>query len=101
MAFHTTEYDLDPEGTAMDNWGTVLFKKRHILDLKSRLEALGHTLYTVNFNPGEGVLDRFVDVPPFEHQPRSDLHYVAAPHLRISVDGFTATSIGLLIKAKD
>jgi SAM-dependent methyltransferase len=99
IAVHTTEFNLDETGETIDDWGTVLFQRRHIEDLRQRLEAAGHQMLPVDFSVGSGVMDQFVDVPPFAHQPHPALAYPAAPHLRISVDGFVATSIGIIIRA--
>ena len=100
VAVHTTEFNLYADGPTIDDWPTVLFQKGHIEALRDRLAGRGHRLLDLSFDPGTGVLDRFVDVPPFEHQPRSSLHYAAAPHIKLSVDGFPVTSIGLIIQAK-
>jgi SAM-dependent methyltransferase len=100
IAVHTTEFNLDGTGETIDNWATVLFQRRHIEDLVNRLAAEGHRLYKVDYHTGQGVLDQFIDVPPFSHQDRVRLQYPDPPHLRISVDGFPATSIGLIAQAR-
>ena len=100
IAVHTTEFNLYADGPTIDHWPTVLFQRSHIEDLRRRLADRGHHLADPCFDPGDGVLDRFIDVPPFEHQPRSTLHYAPAPHIKLSVDGFPVTSIGLIIKAR-
>lgn len=99
IAVHTTEFNLYDDGPTIDDWPTVLFQRQHIEALRDRLAAKGHRMLEPSFDPGSGVLDRFVDVPPFEHQPRSTLHYEHTPHLKLSVDGFPVTSIGLIILA--
>ena len=100
LAIHTTEFNLDGTGETIDNWATVLFQRRHIEDLATRLAVEGHRLYEVDFDTGEGVLDQFIDVPPFSHQDSIRLQYPDPPHLRLSVDGFPATSIGLIAQAR-
>jgi SAM-dependent methyltransferase len=99
IAVHTTEFSLDNTNETIDDWGTVLYQQRHIEDLGRRLEKAGHRMLPVDFRSGSGVMDQFVDVPPFAHQPHPMLSYPVAPHLRISVDGFVATSIGIIIRA--
>ena len=99
IAVHTTEFNLDTIGDTIDDWGTVLFQRRHIEELGRRLAAAGHTMLPVDYASGAGVMDQFVDVPPFAHQPYPMLSYPSPPHLRLSVDGFVATSIGLIIRA--
>ena len=99
IAIHTTEFNLDGTGDTIDNWATVLFQKQHIDDLATRLTVEGHRLYEIEYDTGEGVLDQFIDVPPFSHQDSIRLQYPDPPHLRLSVDGFPATSIGLIAQA--
>jgi hypothetical protein len=98
IAIHTTEFNLDDGGETIDDWGTVLFQRRHIDDLAAHIATAGHHLCNVDYNTGDGVLDQFIDVPPFP-QDRSSLRYPEAPHLRLSVDGFPVTSIGLIARA--
>lgn len=95
---HTTEYNLDQIGPTIDNWGTVLFQRKHIEQLAVRLAAAGHELVELDLTPGSDILDGIVDVPPFLHHPRSDAAYPRAPHLVVSVDGKPSTSLGLLIR---
>lgn len=96
IAVHTTEYNIDAEET-IDNWPTVLFQRRHIEDLAARIAAVGDRIDEVSFDSGGGVLDQFVDLPPWDGLYRGDLTLPQTPHLRLSVDGFPATSIGLII----
>jgi len=88
IAVHTTEFNLE-DGDTIDNWPTVLFQRRHIEMLVERLTAAGHTVAPLDFSEGNGVLDGFVDIPPW--LPRSDAV------LKLSVDGFRCTSVGIII----
>jgi SAM-dependent methyltransferase len=99
VAVHTAEFNLDSGEETIDNWPTVLFKRRHIDALANRLGALGHELVTVDYDAGSDVLDGFVDVPPYSIAPDALLRYPDVPHLRLSVDQFPATSIGLIVRA--
>ena len=100
VAVHTTEYNLQEDGPTVDNWPTVLFQKRHIEALRERVAARGARLLEIDFDAGEGVLDGFVDVPPYAHAAPGWLRYPEAPHLRLSFGGFPVTSIGLVIRAE-
>jgi SAM-dependent methyltransferase len=97
IAVHTTEFNLELTGETVDNWITVLFQRRHIEALAERLARNGHTLEAVDYDAGSGVLDGFVDLPPFG--AASHMRHPSSPHLRVSVEGFAATSIGLIIRA--
>ncbi len=101
VAVHTTEYNLQEDRPTIDNWPTVLFQKKHIEALGQRVAALGARLLEVDFDVGGGVLDGFVDVPPYAHSAPGWLRYPDAPHLKLSFGGFPVTSIGLIIRAED
>lgn len=98
LAVHTTEFNTDPDGPTPSRGTTVLYQRRHIEALGERLARAGHHLLPVDFAGGEGLLDRFVDLPPF-HNPDGSQAVPDAPHLRLSLRGHVATSIGLIIRA--
>ncbi len=99
VAVHTTEFRLDGDGPRLDNWATVLFGRPDMEALAARLAARGHQMTTIDYGPGQGVLDNYIDVPPYGRQAMEGLPPIFAPHLRLSVDGIPATSIGLIIRA--
>lgn len=101
IAIHTTEFNfLDDEHT-IDNWGTVLFQKRHFQALHDRLTAEGHKVAPLDFDVGVRPMDRFIDVPPFAHDwPKfmAGQWEQGSVHIKLSVDGFAATCFGLIIQ---
>lgn len=99
VAVHTTEFNTDPDGPTPSRGETVLYQRRHIEALGARLAALGHEMLPVDYDGGSGVLDRFVDLPPYA-KPDGSLAVEDAPHLRLSFRGHVATSIGLIIRAR-
>jgi len=99
VAVHTTEFRLDGEGPRLDNWNTVLFGRQDMEALAARLAERGHVMAPIDYGPGRGVLDGYVDVPPYGRQRMDGFVLPVAPHLRLSVDGIPATSIGLVIRA--
>jgi SAM-dependent methyltransferase len=99
IAVHTTEFNLAAEGPTIEGGTTVLFQRRHIEQLGDRLAAAGHELLPVDFDTGDGVLDRFIDLPPFA-TPDGTLTVPDTPHLRLSFGPHVATSIGLIIRAR-
>lgn len=99
IAVHTTEFNLDAGVETIDNWPTVLFRRHHFEALAAELAAGGHEMVPINYDAGSGVLDMFIDTPPFPHDPHPMLSYPDCPHLRLNVDGFPATSIGIIIRA--
>jgi SAM-dependent methyltransferase len=99
IAVHTTEYNLREDGPTIDNWSTVLFQRRHFEELGRRLARRGFQLLDLDFDPGSGVLDGFVDIPPFARQLPPGPPDPKVPHLKLGIDGFPATSIALIIRA--
>lgn len=98
IAVHTTELNLDEAGETLERGNTVLYQRRHLEALADRLAALGHTMLAFDHQPVTGVMDQFVDVPPFE-PGRIPLGPLSPPHLRLSVAGFPATSAGIVVIA--
>jgi hypothetical protein len=95
VSVHTMEFNIH-DGDTIDNWPTVLFQKRHLLDLAERLKNRGFSVYDFDFDTGQGILDGFVDLPPFFEQqyPLQNSH----AHLKLSIDGFVCTSFGFIVK---
>lgn len=85
VAVHTTEFNLSSNFTTLEAHNLVLFRRFDIESLVARVRAAGATLVPVNFNPGSEPIDRHYDVPPY-----------ANTHLRIQLDRYVFTSIGLI-----
>lgn len=94
VAVHTTEFNLEG-GPTIDNWPTVLFQKEHIDEVLRRAEEMGCTARPLDVSAGDGILDGLVDVPPWSH---AVLGKRGMPHLKLSVDGFVCTSVGIIIR---
>jgi SAM-dependent methyltransferase len=87
LAVHTTSVCLNSEDATVEAHNLAFYRKKDILDLQSRLVAEGHSIAPISFEQGNGVLDHFVDHPP----------YGTKAHLLFELLGFVATSIGLII----
>jgi len=87
-AVHTTEYNVSSDNETVDNLGTVLFRKQDFEALAARLRAKGHEVAEMDWNAGEGPVDRYLDMPPYRHDP----------HLKMMLMGFTTTSIGVIVR---
>ena len=100
LAVHTTEYNIDPNGPTIDNWATVLFQKHHFEELAASLRAEGHFVAPLDFDLGTGVLDRFIDLPPWSHDLPPELNELIGhpAHLKLGVDGFVCTCFGILVR---
>ncbi|MGE3916679.1 MAG: hypothetical protein AB7F78_13365 [Hyphomicrobiaceae bacterium] len=100
IAVHTTEFNFLNDAQTIDNWATVLFQRRHFEEISARLRSQGHAVARLDFDIGNGPMDRFVDLPPYEH----DLQGAAlrwangTQHLKLMLDGFASTCFGLIVK---
>ena len=87
IAVHTTEFNLSSNDDTVFEGGCVIFRRRDIDRLAQRVTSQGHRIcldYTEGTLPG----DLHVDVPP----------YTQSPHLRLLLQGFVSTSIGLVVQ---
>ncbi|HEX2576655.1 MAG TPA: hypothetical protein VHK88_09935 [Aquihabitans sp.] len=88
VAIHTTEFNLSSDDATIDHGSVVLYRRRDLEAFTARMEAAGHEVAALDLAPGTGVLDEFVDVPPF----------VDDPHIRIALRGHVGTSVALVIR---
>jgi SAM-dependent methyltransferase len=88
VACHTTEYNVSSNGVTVETGGTVLFRRRDLEAFAERLAARGHAVAPFDFDTGLLPLDRYVDVPPFRPEP----------HLKLLIDGFACTSVGIIVR---
>ena len=89
IAVHTTEYNMYSDDLTFESGVLSLFRKSDILQIIERLEKLGNHVYPMDWHYGTGVVDEFIDMPPFS---KKDMH------LRLYLEGFPCTSIGLIIQ---
>ncbi len=90
FAIHTTEFNCQSNDDTLKSGGTVLFRQRDILELEARLKNAGHQI-SLNLNPGDRKLDRYIDLPPYSDNR----------HLKLQLKKYVATSIGIIVqKAK-
>jgi 2-polyprenyl-3-methyl-5-hydroxy-6-metoxy-1,4-benzoquinol methylase len=87
IAVHTTEFNLSSNNKTLYKGGTVIFRKKDIDKLVDMLHKEGHEIY-VNYNPGSSEVDKYVDIPP----------YTGDAHLKLQIQKYVSTSIGLIIK---
>jgi hypothetical protein len=84
VAVHTTEFLVTGNAT-VETGGTVVYRRREIEDLATRLRRAGHHI-DVDYRLGTTPDDVHVDVPPY-----SDVH------LRTRLGGYVTTSLALVI----
>nr|OEJ80217.1 hypothetical protein A5482_06940 [Cyanobacterium sp. IPPAS B-1200] len=102
IAVHTTEFNYTNEPETIDDWVTVIFQQKHIEQLANELKTNGYDVAPLDFSVGDGVLDRFIDVPPYavgegwlNKESWQDVNQ--SVHLKLSVDGIPCTCVGLII----
>lgn len=100
VAVHTTEFEISEQQPPIDDWPTVLFQRRHIVDLAERLRTSGHLVAPLDLSLGAGPLDRFVDVPPWSHDlPAHFQDWLGEPlHLKVAIEGRAATCLGIIVR---
>lgn len=100
IAVHTTEHNLDATGGTLERGPTVLYQRRHLERLAARLEAAGHAMLPLDDAAGAAqVFDRFVDLPPYPHEPSPFGPFHGPPHLRLALEGYPVTSVGIVARA--
>lgn len=93
VAVHTTEFNMDHRDT-LDTAGLALFQRRHIEAVIATLQTAGHAVADADFDAGDGFLDRFVDLPPWQ----SELYAGPEFHLKAAIAGYRCTSFGLIVR---
>ena len=90
IAVHTTELNVSSDTATIAKGHTVLYRRSDLQALAQRLEGAGHEVAALDLASGHGVLDTYVDVPP----------YVDAPHLRLLYRNFVTTSVALVVRRR-
>lgn len=101
VAVHTTEFNFMNDRETIDNWPTVLFQRQHLEGLAQRLSAQGHKIAPLDFDIGSGPIDRFIDLPPYDHDLVGHVGRSwggSANHLKLMLDCFASTCFGLIIQ---
>ncbi len=88
IAVHTTELNCDSDESTIETGNSVVYRKRDLLELASRLSAEGHAIEPFDFSLGDTEADRYVDEPP----------YKGRTHLKLRVGPYASTSFGLIIR---
>ncbi|MBI3416694.1 MAG: tetratricopeptide repeat protein [Verrucomicrobia bacterium] len=94
VAVHTTEFNLSSNDATLESGETVLYRRRDIEEIASAIAAehgIAVSRIELNFDPGSGPVDRYIDVPPYSTHPQLN-------HLKLLLGNFVCTSIGLLFQ---
>ena len=91
VAVHTTEFNLSSNDETLAVGPSVIYRLRDIEDMIQRLRSQGHHVEPLDIDPGDHEVDRFVDLPPYSGPG-------GIKHLRLDLEGFASTSLGLIIR---
>lgn len=86
VAVHTTEFNLQSEHETLEHPALCLLRKGDIEQVIHELVQDGHQVEPLNLWPGARPVDEHIDLPPF-----------SLPHLKLELEGFLTTSIGLIV----
>jgi hypothetical protein len=89
-AVHTTEYNISSNDETQENESTVIYRHKDIEKIVTDLRNEGHFVEELDFSLGGLPEDFAVDIEP--HQQKI--------HLKLQVDKYVVTSIGLIIQKK-
>jgi hypothetical protein len=89
LSVHTTEFNLTSNSDTVTEGATVYWRRRDFESVAERLRAEGHFVEPLDFYQGDGVLDHFVDTPPYS---------TSEPHLRLLLSQYACTSMGLVVR---
>lgn len=91
VACHTTELNLSSNVETVETGRTVLYRRKDLEEFHERVRSLGHWIEPFVIPPMATPIDHHVDIPPYDHNP----------HLKLMLEGFVTTSIGVMIRRKD
>lgn len=86
ISVQTTEFNLSSNDRTIDAPGLCLFRKQDFEIVIDELTRAGHTVEPLNLWPGVTAVDEHIDLPPY-----------SLPHLKLELQGYLTTSIGLII----
>lgn len=89
-AVHTTEYNISSNDDTQDHNDTVVYRQRDIDAIVNELRAEGHFVEELDYSMGGLPEDFQVDI----HPHRQDVH------LKLQLDKYVVTSMGLIIRKK-
>ena len=88
VAVHTTEFNLSSNDKTLEQPECSIYRRQDIERCRDILSSDGFELAPINLNTGVDSVDRYVDVPP----------YSMSPHIRLDLESYVVTSIGIIIR---
>ena len=88
VACHTTELNLSSNTDTIETGVTVLYRRKDLEVFCNRIRDLGHEIEPIFIPAPATPIDHHVDIPPYDHNP----------HLKLLLEGFVTTSVGIFIR---
>ncbi len=88
VAIHTTEFNVSSNTNTVESGHTVIYRRQDLEQLIDDVRAMGHQMSDLKVAPDSLVIDNYVDTPPFSQ----------FPHLKLMLEGYVSTSVGLVIR---
>jgi len=96
IAVHTTEFNFASNGPTIDGGPTVLFRKKDFEEIGAAIYENGDVPSDMTFDVGDGPIDNFVDVPPYDYTDENwEVKDPRVNHLKLSLSGYPTTCYGL------
>lgn len=90
IAVHTTEFNLSSNEETLEHPQLSIFRRRDMEELEARLKSAGHDVSPFDWSAGPGFAETVVDLPP----------YSATPHLKLQLDRYDCTSVGIIVRKR-
>jgi hypothetical protein len=90
VAVHTTEFNLSSNDDTVESTDLSIFRRRDMEELATRLTAAGHEVSPFDWTSGPGFAETVIDLPP----------YKTSPHLKLQVEQYACTSVGIIVRKK-
>lgn len=90
VAVHTTEFNLSSNKETLESEQVSIYRRFDMERLVEKLLAAGHEVEPFDWRPGNGILDHYIDLPP----------YRSFPHLKLRIEQYTCTSVGLIARKR-
>jgi hypothetical protein len=99
VAVHTTEYNLSSNSDTVLSGPSVVFRTSDFERIAENLRKDGHEI-SLCFKLGDTAADEYVAIPPYNYGGLLRSMRGITPHLylRLLIDGYIATSYGLIVK---
>jgi len=90
VAVHTTEFNLSSNDETVETPSVSIFRRRDMDELAARLTAAGHDVSPFDWSGGPGFAETVIDVPP----------YRGNPHLKLQIEQYACTSVGIIVRKR-